>query len=128
MKPRILVMDDDESIRKICTLLLTRLGYDVDTTTCGEEAIASFEKSIKDKTPYLAVILDLTVQSGMGGLETLKKLRVLDSQVYAIMASGSSIDNMLLSFQSHGFKDVLPKPFRVQDLTDCMLKLKPAQS
>lgn len=121
-------MDDDESIRKICTLLLTRLGYDVDTTTCGEEAIASFEKSIKDKTPYLAVILDLTVQSGMGGLETLKKLRILDPNVYAIMASGSSLDNMLLSYQSHGFKDVLPKPFRVQDLTDCIVKIKPAQT
>lgn len=121
-------MDDDESICKICTLLLIRLGYDVDTTTCGEEAIAAFEKSILDKTPYLAVILDLTVQSGMGGLETLKKLRILDPNVYAIMASGSSLDNMLLSYQSHGFKDVLPKPFRIQDLTDCMVKLNPAQS
>jgi len=121
-------MDDDESIRKICTLLLNRLGYDVDTTSCGEEAIACFEKALKEKTPYLAIILDLTVQSGMGGLETLRKLRILDPDVYAIMASGSSLDNMLLSYQSHGFKDVLPKPFRVQDLTDCMVKLNPAQS
>ncbi|MEI6789144.1 MAG: response regulator [bacterium] len=125
MKQKILVMDDDVSICKICTLLLNRLGYDVDTRLCGEEAIACFEKALQEKTPYLAVILDLTVQSGMGGLETLKKLRILDPNVYAIMASGSSLDNMLLSYQSHGFKDVLPKPFRVQDLTDCMVKLNP---
>jgi CheY-like chemotaxis protein len=128
MKPKILVMDDDVSICKICTLLLNRLGYDVDTTSCGDEALTCFEKALKENTPYLAVILDLTVQSGMGGLETLKKLRILDPNVYAIMASGSSLDNMLLSYQSHGFKDVLPKPFRVQDLTDCIVKIKPAQT
>lgn len=126
MKPRILVMDDDASICKICTLLLNRLGYDVDCVPCGEEAVEYFQKAIKDNKPYLAVILDLTVQTGMGGLETLKKLRAVDPDVYAVMASGSSVDNMISSYEAHGFKAILPKPFRVQDLTECMRKIGPA--
>ena len=121
-------MDDDVSICKICTLLLNRLGYDVDSAPCGEDAIALFENAIKDGAPYRAVILDLTVLRGMGGLETIKKLRALDPDVYAIMASGSSVDNMLLSYQAYGFQAILPKPFRVQELTDCVNKLDATQS
>jgi len=121
-------MDDDLSICKICTLLLNRLGYDVDCVHCGEDALEYFKKAVKDSSPYLAVILDLTVQTGMGGLETLKKLRELDPDVYAVMASGSSVDNMISSYQAHGFKAILPKPFRVQDLTECMRQIKSAHA
>ena len=128
MKPKILVMDDDVSICKICTLLLNRLGYDVDSASCGEDTLVLFEKAIKDGVPYRAVILDLTVLKGMGGLETVKKLRALDPDVYAIMASGSSVDNMLSSYQAHGFQAILPKPFRIQELTDCIKTLDAKQS
>jgi len=120
MNHKVLVMDDDPSICKICTLLLNRIGYDVDTAPCGEKAIELFSNAIKAKTPYLAVILDLTVQTGMGGIDAVKKLRALDPSVYAIMASGSSVDNMVASYKAHGFKAVLPKPFRIQDITECM--------
>ncbi|MEI8139573.1 MAG: response regulator [bacterium] len=120
MKQKILVMDDDPSICKICTLLLNRIGYDVDTASSGEEAITLFSKALQAKSPYLAVILDLTVQTGMGGLDVVKKLITLDPSVYAIMASGASVDNMMSSYKSRGFKAVLPKPFRLQDITDCM--------
>lgn len=113
-------MDDDPSICKICSLLLNRIGYDVDTAFSGEDAIALYIKALSGKTPYLAVILDLTVQKGMGGVDAVKKLRELDPAVYAIMASGSSVDNMMASYKSHGFKAVLPKPFRLQDITECM--------
>ncbi len=123
MKPKVLVMDDDPSICKICTLLLDRIGYDVDTANSGEEAIELFSQSLKAKIPYVAVILDLTVQTGMGGMDAVKKIRALSPSVYAIMASGSSVDNMIASYKNHGFQDVLPKPFRLQDITECMKKI-----
>jgi len=120
MKQKVLVMDDDPSICKICTLLLNRIGYEVDTAPSGETAVTLFAQALNDKTPYFAVILDLTVQTGMGGLDALKKLRALNPSVYAIMASGASVDNMLASYKAHGFNAVLPKPFRLQDITECM--------
>ena len=125
MKQRILVMDDDLSICKICTLLLNRLGYDVDTVTSGENALELFTRAFQKGTPYLAVILDLTVQTGMGGLETIEKILMVDPQVYAIMASGASMDKMVSSYQEHGFKAILPKPFRLQDVQKCMNAINP---
>lgn len=116
-------MDDDPSICKICTLLLDRIGYAADTAFCGEEAITLYAKALSNKTPYAAVILDLTVQKGMGGVEVVKKLRDIDPSVYAIVASGSSVDAMMASYKNHGFSAVLPKPFRVQDITECMQKI-----
>ena len=116
-------MDDDSTICKICTLLLNRIGYDVDAASSGEEAIILFSQALQNETPYFAVILDLTVQNGMGGAETVKKLQALDSSVYAIMASGSSVDNMNASYRTLGFKAVLPKPFRLQDVTECLQKV-----
>lgn len=120
MKQKVLVMDDDPSICKICTLLLNRAGYDVDTAFTGEEAVNLYSQALSAKTPYLAVILDLTVQKGMGGLEVVKKIRNIDPGVYAIMASGASVDNMQASYKSSGFKAILPKPFRLQDIIECM--------
>jgi len=125
MKPKILIMDDDFSICKLCTLLLNRFGYDADTVDSGEDALVYYEREQKAGTPYSAVILDLTVKTGMGGLEVLPKLQALNSRVYTIVASGSSIDTMRNTFKAQGFNDVLPKPFRPQDLAECLQKLPP---
>lgn len=120
-------MDDDAAICKIYALLLDRLGYDVDTVACGEEAVARYEAARQAGITYRAVILDLNVESGMGGLETLKKLRELDPRVYCVVASGSSREASDTVALSHGFNDVLPKPFRVQEVMDCIHKLGPVQ-
>lgn len=127
MEPRILVMDDDVSICKISTLLLNRLGFEVVAVQCGEDAITQYSEALKAERPFMAVILDLTVHTGMGGLEALKKLRAIDPQIVAIMSSGSCVGSMLATYQSHGFKAVLPKPFRAQDISDCLKKLNLGQ-
>lgn len=116
-------MDDDVSICKICSLLLTRLGYEVDAVAEGDAALALYKQAMEAGAPYVAVILDLTVKAGIGGLETVEKLKAMDPNVHAIMASGSSVDNMISSYRNYGFKDILPKPFRFQDVTDCMQRL-----
>ena len=116
-------MDDDSSICKLCTLLLDRFGYDADSVDSGEEALVHYQREQKAGTPYSAVILDLTVRTGMGGLEVLPKLRALNPRVYSIVASGSSIDTMRNTFKAQGFSDVLPKPFRPQDLAECLERL-----
>lgn len=128
MKQRILVMDDDAAICKIITMILNRLGYDVECSSCGEECLKRYEQSMKDGLRYDAVILDLSVQTGMGGIDTIKKLREIDPQVIAVMASGASMENATTSYRTHGFTAVLPKPFRVQDVTDCMQKVLPLKS
>ena len=115
-------MDDDVSICKIYGLMLERLGYESEIVSSGEKVLASHAAAQQAQTPFQAVILDLTVREGMGGLATIKQLRPLAPDLYAIVASGSSRETMLSSFTAQGFNAVLPKPFRMQDLADCLEK------
>jgi two-component system, cell cycle sensor histidine kinase and response regulator CckA len=124
MTNRILIMDDDETICTLCGLLLNRLGYEADSTTSGEEALVAYDRALKAGTPYRGVILDLTVKQGMGGLAVIPKLRELDPHVYAIVASGASVESLTGTYKSQGFDDILPKPFRLQDMSDCLQRMK----
>ena len=111
---RILVMDDEEPIRKILDLMLTRIGYEVVTVTRGEGAVDDYRAAIRSGRPYRAVILDLTIRHGMGGLETLAGLKQIDPGVCAIVTTGSSRDAVLSSYKADGFRAVIPKPFQHQ--------------
>ena len=121
-------MDDDETICTLCGLLLNRLGYQADFTSCGEDALVAYDRALKAGTPYQAVILDLTVKQGMGGLAVIPQLRARDPHVYAIVASGASVETLTGSYKSQGFDDILPKPFRLQDLSDCLQRMKSTPS
>lgn len=118
-------MDDDASICRIYTLMLDRLGYECDTVPTGEETLAHVDAAQQAGTPYRAVILDLTVKDGMGGLATIKELRKRVPDIYAIVASGAARDSVLSHFAEQGFNAVLPKPFRMQDVADCLQKIGP---
>jgi PAS domain S-box-containing protein len=113
---RILLMDDERGVRDVARAVLENEGYRVDVAADGQEAIEAFRASIALKRPYDAVVLDLTVRQGMGGLETIGHLLRLDPGVRAIVASGYSEDPVLADPARHGFKAVLVKPFRSRDL------------
>jgi DNA-binding NtrC family response regulator len=63
------------------------------------------------------VILDLTVQGGMGGRGAIKKLLEIDPQVKAIVSSGYSVDSAMAKFEEYGFIDVLAKPYNLETLS-----------
>ena len=123
MNGRILVMDDDESICRIFVLMLGRLGYEVVTVSTGEAAVQQFTEAKAGGKPFSAVILDLTVREGIGGVETLHAMKAVDPEVRAVCASGQSREASIDSYAQQGFKAVLPKPFRYQDVVDCVTKL-----
>ncbi len=108
---RILVMDDEESLRKMIGRMLKNLGYESKFAKDGAEAIQMYKAARKSGKPYDAVILDLTVPGGMGGKDTVKKLLKIDPEIKAIVSSGYSDDPVLSNFQEYGFKGMMPKPF-----------------
>jgi DNA-binding NtrC family response regulator len=126
MNQRILILDDDVSICKIYTLMLSRLSIDVDSEVSGEAIITRYVAAQSAGTPYLGVILDLTVQTGMGGLATLKQLKAIDPHVYTIVSSGAARETIESQYEEQGFSAVLPKPFRFQDVADCVARIKAA--
>ena len=74
-RQRVLVMDDDESIRELTSQLLGTLGYDVTAVPDGVEAIRAYERALRAGEKFQAVILDATVRGGLGGVPTIERLR-----------------------------------------------------
>ncbi len=114
---RILLMDDEESIRKMGRRILESLGYRAQTAADGEEAVAKFLRARQEGDPFAAVILDLTVPGGMGGKKTLEKLRELDPEVRAVVSSGYSTDAILADPGSSGFAAAIPKPYSIENMS-----------
>ncbi len=114
---RILVMDDEAMIRELAGNLLAHLGYDVDFVNEGKSAIEKYKTALETSTPYDAVILDLTIKGGMGGRETIEALKRLDPNVKAILSSGYSDNQVVTDFKTHGFCEVVAKPYEVIDFS-----------
>jgi len=114
---RILVMDDEESLRKVAERMLRRLGYVVQSVKDGEEAIKYYEQARKSEQPFDAVIMDLTIPGGMGGKETIEKLLKIDPGATAIVSSGYSNDPIMSNYEQYGFSGVVSKPYRIEELS-----------
>jgi len=113
---RILVMDDEEMIRDLARAMLTAAGFEVVLTNDGAEAIAAYTRAMEEQAPFDVVLMDLTIPGGIGGKEAIRELRAIDPQVKAIVSSGYSIDAAMADFTGHGFRAVVPKPYKTETL------------
>jgi CheY-like chemotaxis protein len=113
---RVLVMDDEESLRNLAQKMLERLGYEVETVKDGSDAIETYKKQMDSGEPFDGVILDLTIKGGMGGAQAIKELIKLDPDVKAIVCSGYFNDPVLANFEEYGFGGALAKPYQKADL------------
>ena len=114
---RILVMDDEEPLRKLLESVLRTLGYEVQTARDGAEAIALYEAAKAAARPFDAVLLDLTVSGGMGGVEAAARLKEFDPSCKLIVSSGYSASLVMSEFASYGFDAVLPKPWSMPEIS-----------
>ena len=108
---RILFMDDDGPVRRVAEAILSSNGFEVATAADGETALEVWRMARAAGRPFNLAILDLTVRGGMGGVETLARLRQDDPAIRAVVTSGYSDDPILSDPAAHGFLGVLPKPF-----------------
>ncbi len=112
----ILLMDDEEGVREVAAEMLQNLGYEVHTASEGQEALEMYIRAEAENKPYVAVIMDLTVPGGLGGNETIQKLREIDPSVKAIVSSGYANNSIMANYEMYGFVGVVPKPYKIQDL------------
>jgi len=117
---KILLMDDEEMIREVSGEMLERLGYRVEYAGGGTEAIQLYRTALEAGEPFDAVILDLTVPGELGGREVIHELRQLNPQVKALVSTGYADDLILADFKEHGFAGIIPKPYRIKELSEAV--------
>jgi CheY-like chemotaxis protein len=117
---RILVMDDEESIRLLLGEMLRYLGYDAQCVAGGKEALDRYQEAYHAQRPFSAVILDLTVPGGLGGKDIMRQLQEFDPHVKGIVASGYCNDPVISRYSAFGFHGVVAKPFRLTELSQIL--------
>jgi two-component system cell cycle sensor histidine kinase/response regulator CckA len=119
-KGRILVMDDEPLVREVVGKMLHALGYKPVFAQEGREALELYAQGQASGEPLAAVILDLTIPGGMGGMTAIQHLLAQDPQVKAIVSSGYGGDSIMADFKSHGFQGVIAKPYRLEELAEVL--------
>lgn len=120
---RLLVMDDEEQLRILLERVLTTLGYEVETAADGAEAVTRYEAAQAAGRSFDAVLLDVTVAGGMGGIEAAEQIRQRDASARLIVSSGYSDSPVMSQYQHYGFDAVLPKPWKAADLRDVFRRI-----
>ena len=115
---RILVLEDEIKICKVISAILDKIGVEYQITMDGHETIEIYKKYMELNTPFNMLILDLTVIGGMGGVEVIKQLREINSEITAILSSGYYSGDLIKNHKKYGFKDILSKPYTADKLRD----------
>ena len=111
---KILVVDDEASIRDVTRRMLESSGFEVVTAKNGREAVETF----KEQGQQIAgVLLDATMPQ-MDGLETFERLRRIRKDVRVVLSSGYSEQEATQRFTGKGLTGFIQKPYRYDDLID----------
>jgi DNA-binding NtrC family response regulator len=108
MKPRILVVDDEEKLRRVIELQLSAAGYDVDKAASAEEGLRLAERAD-------LVLTDLKLP-GMDGLELLAAIRRQNMQAPVIVMTAFGTIEVAVQAMKSGAVDFLLKPFSLDHL------------
>ena len=113
---RILVADDEESIRWVLSKSLTKQGYHVDLASNGREALL-----LSRKQTYDLAVLDIKMP-GLSGLELLSKFREECPQALVIIMTAESTMKNAIEAMKRGAYDYLTKPFDLDALDAIIFK------
>lgn len=120
---KILLLEDEELLKKAAVRMLKELGYTPEVTNDGKETLAAYRKALKGGRPFAAVIMDLTIPGGMGGREAVAELRKLHPAAKVIVSSGYSDEAVMADYKAYGFDAVLPKPYTYEQMAETLAKV-----
>jgi DNA-binding NtrC family response regulator len=110
MPVRILVVDDEEPVRRLLKKELTRKGFETETSDSGEDALNKLKKQ-----NYDVILLDI-VMPGMDGLDLLKKLKGDPASPKIIVLTGRATVDTAVEAMKNGAYDYLTKPYKLEEL------------
>jgi CheY-like chemotaxis protein len=103
----ILVVDDEDLVRKMARFTLERYGYTVEVASDGPEGCACFAARPEE---FAAVLLDLTMP-GMTGEDVLRRIREVRKDVPVVLSSGYTEAEAVEHFENLGLAGFLQKPY-----------------
>jgi len=110
MKPKVLVVDDELSMREFLDIFLTKEGYEVTTANGGESAC-----NLLDSERFDLVISDIKMPK-VGGMEVLRKAKSIDPQIPVLMITAFASHEDAVSAMKEGAYDYVTKPFKVDEI------------
>jgi len=116
-KQRVLIMDDEASVRTLAANMLEFLGYDTEVVDGGSAAVERVERALASGRPFDVLLLDLIVPGDLGGAEAVDRLGVISPDVRTNLMSGVAQHSAVTEFREHGFDAVITKPFTLQELS-----------
>ena len=116
MSQRLLVVDDDRSIREIVQMSLEEEGYVVDTAPDAEEALEAIRRNAPD-----LLILDVMLP-GMNGFDLTKEIRRTSSLPIILLTAKTDTIDKVVGLES-GADDYVEKPFEMRELVARMRAL-----
>ncbi len=111
---RILVVDDERSMREFISILLRKEGHDVEIADSGDAAVAAIDAAAEE-TAFDLVITDLKMP-GRGGLEVLEHAKQTDPSTQVILMTAFATTDTALQAMKAGARDYIIKPFKVDEL------------
>lgn len=107
---RILVVDDDSSIRNMLTFVLNKSGYEPTGVEDGESALDKLRKETFD-----LIISDIKMP-GISGIDLLKKIKAIDGEIPVIMITAYASTDDAVEAMKLGAEDYITKPFNIDEL------------
>ena len=120
---RVLVMDDESTVRQVAVAMLKKLGYEAEAVLDGASALHANAEATAAGRPFNVIIMDLTIPGGMGGEEAAALLRASHTPAQLIASSGYATDPVMAEYRAYHFDGVLAKPYNFAELTQVLASL-----
>jgi two-component system, OmpR family, KDP operon response regulator KdpE len=108
---RVLIVEDDSSVRRALRTTLDALGFDIGEASNGEEALLRLRM-----VDYEAVLLDINMP-GIGGIETCRRIRRVFTRLPILMLTVRDNEDDKVDALEAGADDYVTKPFQIRELT-----------
>jgi len=118
-KGSIILVDDEEIVREMATLMLQRLGYEVFDFEIGTKAIDFYADHWKE---IQCVILDI-VMPEMDGEQVFYEMQKINPGIVALISSGYSLDKKAQRILDAGAKDFIKKPYRKYQIAQLLAEI-----
>lgn len=114
----ILIVEDEAQARELLKDIVSTSGYEVITAEDGYEAVAAVQKR-----KFKLIFLDLRLPN-LSGIETLKRIKEIDSSIPIVVVTGYPEDLMAVHNRDGWPATVIPKPFKLSQIREALNMVK----